>query len=168
VLCLPSTLLHLSFHPKLHPVPLPLPKSLAVVITNSLAPHALTNTAPEHYNLRVVEVLIAARILATAWGVGDIEGVNGKRIWFKEVLDAWARKTGIEGEKEVFEQAILAVHTILEVDGRGERGWTREEMIESSGMSREDFTKTYLEFLESNLNCPSKTTDQIADTSSPG
>jgi galactokinase len=120
-----------------------------VVITNSLTPHELTDSAPEQYNLRVVEVLVAARILAHSAGLDDLTGVNGKRIWLKEVLDASKGKYGVTGERELLERGLKEAEKVLSVEGRGETGWTREEMIQASGMSPEEFTKTYLEFLES-------------------
>lgn len=124
-----------------------LPASLAVVITNSLAPHALADSAPERYNLRVVEVLVASRLLLHAWGIDAPRmtkaGEEG-RIWLKEALDLWAQSGS---EVEVYERALKALPAVLGKDGRGERGWTREEMIEASGMSEEAFTKTYLDFV---------------------
>ena len=166
-LCLPNTLLHLAFHPQLHPEPLPLPVSLAIVIANSLSAHALTDTAPEQYNLRVVESLCAARLLLHAWGLSNPPKVsasltNGNnadtpehrlrsgpekgRLWLKEVLEVWIPDCP---DEEVYERALSQLDEVLGVDGRGEKGWTREEMIEASGMSASDFTATYLEFLES-------------------
>lgn len=150
-LCLSNTLLHLSFFPSLSPVPLPLPKSVGIVITNSLAPHDLTDTAPEQYNLRVVESLVAARLLLHAWGLSDHPRVKGKvgeggRVWLREVLEMWAPGESPVG---VYEKALKDLERILGKGGRAQKGWTTEEMIAESGMSKDEFTETYLHhFLE--------------------
>ncbi|ORY28308.1 putative galactokinase [Naematelia encephala] len=152
-LSLSNALLHLSFHPTLLPEPLPLPAGVSVVITNSLAPHALTNSAPEHYNLRVVETLCAARLLLHAWGLDEHPRVRGKigseaRIWLREVLDLWVGEVNADNDIEVYTKALEDVQKYLAAGDKGERGWTREEMIQASGMSVEDFTLTYLDFIE--------------------
>ncbi|WVF71975.1 hypothetical protein IAT40_006785 [Kwoniella sp. CBS 6097] len=174
VLCLPYTLLHLDFHPTLTPTPLPIPSSLAIVITNSLAPHSLTDSAPEHYNLRVVEVLCAARILAHAWGLSDSGTIGKNRIWLREVLEEAATKWSSpksEGEQpngivnghvngigggvtagkseggvsvEVMERALSEIKGILGREG----GWSKEDMVDASGLTKEEFEETYLHFLE--------------------
>jgi hypothetical protein len=132
-------------------VPLPLPKSVGIVITNSLAPHDLTDTAPEQYNLRVVESLVAARLLLHAWGLSDHPRVKGKvgeggRVWLREVLEMWAPG---ESPVAVYEKALKDLESILGKGGRAQKGWTTEEMIAESGMSKDEFTETYLHhFLE--------------------
>jgi galactokinase len=120
-----------------------------VVITNSLTPHALTDSAPEQYNLRVVEGLIAARLLARSWGLGELTGVNDKRIWFKEVLGAYGEKEGISDEMGLLKRGMEEVKRVLGVEGRDKIGWTREQMVEASGLSEEEFKSLYLDFLES-------------------
>lgn len=120
-----------------------------MVITNSLAPHSLADSAPERYNLRVVEVLVASRLLLHAWGVDDARlkasGEDG-RIWLKEALDLWQKKEGISND-ELFEKALAALPDVLGKNGRDIEGWTKEEMIEASGMTAEAFTETYLNFI---------------------
>jgi len=121
------------------------------VITNSLAVHELANSAPEQYNLRVVESLCAARLLLHAWGMDDHPHITGKsgaagRLWLKEALAHWSQGGD---EVMVHEKAISCLKDTLGQDGRDVRGWTREEMIEASGMGEQDFTHTYLDFLES-------------------
>lgn len=142
-----NSILHLQFHPTLEASPVRLPNGLSVVITNSLAPHALADSAPERYNLRVVEVLCASRILLHAWGVDAprmTEAGEGGRIWLREALDLWAQQGT---DAEMFAKALASIPAVLGADGRDKRGWTREEMIAASGMSEADFTKTYLDFV---------------------
>ncbi|OCF36635.1 galactokinase [Kwoniella heveanensis BCC8398] len=141
-LCLPYTLLHLDFYPTLTPTPLPIPSSLAIVITNSLAPHSLTDSAPEHYNLRVVEVLCATRILAHAWGLST--QIGRKRVWLREVLEVAADKWALDVQAEGRVHSNGTVNGILGREG----GWSRHDMIEASAMSKAEFEETYLHFLE--------------------
>lgn len=145
-LALPNNLLHLSFHPGLLPAPLPLPGNVSLVITNSLAPHSLTDSAPEEYNLRVIEILIATRLILHHWKL-ESQFYGNPRPWLREVLGAWVGEKGHMGwekEGEVTEKALGDIEWIKR-DG----GWTREEMIKYSGMDEEEFKKSYLDFLES-------------------
>lgn len=143
-LSLKGSLLHLSFHPKLDTEPVPLPSGLAVVITNSMAPHALADSAPERYNLRVVEVLCAARLLLKAWGVTaprTSQSGDGGRIWLKEAIDMLGKRGT---PAELYQHALDALPAIL---GAHPQGWSREEMVAASGMSDEAFAATYLDFI---------------------
>ncbi|ODN98441.1 galactokinase [Cryptococcus wingfieldii CBS 7118] len=146
-LALPNNLLHLSFHPTLLPTPLPLPGSLSLVITNSLAPHSLTDSAPEEYNLRVIEILIATRLLLNRWKLSSSFN-EAPRPWLREVLGVWSGETdgehmGWEKEREVVEKALGDIGWL-----RKDGGWSREEVIAVSGLKEEDFRKSYLEYLE--------------------
>ncbi|OXG38945.1 galactokinase [Cryptococcus neoformans Bt15] len=144
-LALPNNLLHLSFHPGLLPAPLPLPGNVSLVITNSLAPHSLTGSAPEEYNLRVIEILIATRLILHHWKLESHFNDN-PRPWLREVLGAWVGEKGHMGwekEGEVMEKALGDIEWIKR-DG----GWSREEMVKYSGMNEEEFKKSYLDFLE--------------------
>lgn len=145
-LALPNNLLHLSFYPSLLPSPLPLPGNLSLVITNSLAPHSLTESAPEEYNLRVIEVLIATRLILHHWKL-ESQFSDNPRPWLREVLGAWVGEKGHMGwekEGEVIEKALGDIEW-MKRDG----GWSREEMVKYSGMDEEVFKKSYLDFLES-------------------
>ena len=122
-----------------------------MVITNSLAPHELTSSAPEEYNLRVIEVLCATRLLVHAWGLDKSPRLAGKtgedgRMWLREALEMWSEE---KDQHALYESGLKEVDRVFGANGRGETGWTREEMIQASGMSKEDFTSTFLEFLES-------------------
>lgn len=145
-LSLKSSLLHLSFHPKLDTEPVPLPDGLAVVITNSLAPHSLTDSAPERYNLRVVEVLCASRLLLKAWDMTaprTTQAGEAGRIWLKETIDMLGKKGTAS---ELYQHALDALPSALGGE-HAKEGWTREEMIAASGMTAEQFTETYLDFV---------------------
>ncbi|KIR39238.1 galactokinase [Cryptococcus deuterogattii Ram5] len=144
-LALPNNLLHLSFYPSLLPSPLPLPGNISLVITNSLAPHSLTESAPEEYNLRVIEILIATRLILHHWKL-ESQFSDNPRPWLREVLGAWVGEKGHMGwekEREVMEKALGDIEW-MKMDG----GWSREEMVKYSGMDGEEFEKSYLDFLE--------------------
>ncbi|WVF71062.1 galactokinase [Kwoniella sp. CBS 6097] len=151
ILSNPNSLLHLSFYPSLHATNLPLPSSLALVITNSLAPHALADSAPERYNLRVVENLCATRLLLHALKI-DIgvsptrQGGSSGRLWLREALEHWGETRHMD-ERAVYEHLLSRISHILGKDGRGVTGWTAEQMIEESGMSAEVFRSTFLTFI---------------------
>ncbi|BEI81718.1 hypothetical protein CcaverHIS002_0208780 [Cutaneotrichosporon cavernicola] len=143
-LSLKGSLLHLSFDPKLETEPVPLPSGLAVVITNSLAPHSLADSAPERYNLRVVEVLCASRLLLHAWGIDpppSRQVGEDRRIWLKETLDMLGKKASYP---ELYQQALDALPSVL---GAHPEGWTQEQMVAVSGMRPGCFQKTYLDFV---------------------
>lgn len=106
-----------------------------------MVPHSLTDSAPKQYNLRVVESLIAARLLLHAWGLSDSRPAG--RIWLKEVLFLRYGQ-----EVPSYETLLSQVEEILGSDGKGDRGWTREEMIDKSGLSSTEFTRLYLDFLQ--------------------
>lgn len=141
-----NSVLHLSFHPSLEAKPLPLPPSLAVVITNSLAPHGLVDDAPERYNLRVVEVLCASRLLLHAWGVDEprmAKAGEPGRIWLREAVDMREKQSS---EEEMYKRALGDLDRVLGADGH-ESGWTKDEMVAASGMTPAAFEETYLDFI---------------------
>lgn len=144
--CLPGQLLHLSFHPELSPAILPLPSSLALVITNSLEPHALAESAPERYNLRVFENLCAVRLLLHAWHVDGKEVPHSKeeaeRTWMKEAAIFLGEKTQLS-EEETYHRLLRDIDNVLGADGKAESGWTREEIIDGSGLSAEAFDEIF-------------------------
>lgn len=133
-----------------------------MVISNSLAPHALADSAPVQYNLRVVESLCAARVLLHAWGLTDhprlkdtekedwkLKTGEEGRLWLREVLELkWPGRAEKGEEQQMYEEARADLQSALGTDERDKKGWTREEMIAVSGMSEHEFSETYLHFLE--------------------
>lgn len=49
----------------------------------------------------------------------------------------------------VLEEAVKEAEIVLGSGHKGKNGWTKEEMIEASGMGDGEFDKTYLDFLPS-------------------
>jgi hypothetical protein len=152
VFCLPGQLLHLSFYPQLSPGLLPLPQSLAIVITNSLEPHALSEHAPERYNLRVFETLCAVRLLLRDWNfdrdLGSPSCVEQTgRVWFREALHLLSDKLGLS-EEEAYVKISKDIERVLGSDGRDKQGWTKKDIIQASGMPEEQFNNTFTKTLQ--------------------
>jgi galactokinase len=152
VFCVPGQLLHLSFYPQPSSGLLPLPSSLAIVITNSLEPHALSESAPERYNLRVFENLWAVRLLLREWNYdhglelpSDVE--HSGRVWLREALHLLSAKLGLS-EEEAYVQISKDIERVLGADGKDKLGWKKEDIIQASGMRTEDFYNTFARTIE--------------------
>ncbi|OXM76047.1 galactokinase [Cryptococcus neoformans Bt63] len=151
ILSVPNSLLHLSFYPSLRPATLPLPSSLTLVITNSMAPHSLADSAEDRYNLRVVENLCATRILLHAFGadagvLSTTQRGSTGRLWLREALEHWAEDAHMD-EETVYRDLLARIVGVLGKKGRDKSGWTRDQMIEESGMTAADFEATFLAFI---------------------
>lgn len=65
------------------------------------------------------------------------------------MLELWRPGKVDDLKSNVYEEAIKSAEQILGKGGRGDSGWTREEMIEECGMTEEEFKETYLDFIPS-------------------
>ncbi|KAF9001591.1 galactokinase gal [Cyathus striatus] len=147
-----SSALYITFYPALKASPVRLPDKAVFVCANSLVISDKAVTAKWHYNLRVVETLVGARILARklSISVGERE-----KITFREVVGRYAGEKpgedmGIDKLTEVLETMINDKVDLLrpkDVTG-GEWGVTMEQMIELSGLSKEVFEEVYLSWVE--------------------
>ncbi|KAG6868182.1 hypothetical protein C0993_006477 [Termitomyces sp. T159_Od127] len=147
-----SSALYISFFPMLKATAVPLPSGSVFVCANSLVVSDKAVTAKRNYNLRVVETLVGARILARALGIS----VNEKeRVTLREVVGRFL------GEREGQELSIDALQAGLErvekevevlrpevVSDDGELGVTMKEMIVMSGLSEQGFHDVYLSWVE--------------------
>lgn len=133
-----------------------------LVCAHSLKVSDKALTAKKGYNLRVVETLVGARVLARHLG---IEVGPKEKITLREVVgrlvgekDIGAGGSGmpIEGLMKVLEQmgSVLDVLKGSTDDPATGFGVTLEEMIEMSGLAREDFMQVYLSWVEG-LHFPS-------------
>jgi len=149
----PSSALYITFYPKLKASAVPLPPHCVFVCANSLVVSDKAITAKHRYNLRVVETLVGARILARHLNipVGDRE-----RITFREVVGKFI---GEQADQELDISALMQslsammVHAdILRPAGYqgpdDEPGVTMEEMVEKSGLSKKQFYDLYLSHAE--------------------
>ncbi|KAG5337498.1 hypothetical protein C0989_009496 [Termitomyces sp. Mn162] len=147
-----SSALYISFFPKLEATPVSLPSGSIFVCANSLVVSDKAVTAKRNYNLRVVETLAGARILARTLGISVGEK---ERITFREVIGR------LLGEQQEQELAIDALQRGLERMGQevevlrpkgvpddGQLGVTMQEMVVMSGLSEEAFHDVYLSWVE--------------------
>jgi len=156
-----NSALYISFYPTLSAEPIELPTERAdppavFVIANSLVVSDKVVSAKTQYNLRVVETLVGARILAGRLGVrvGRTEKVT-----FREVLGRWVsggeEESGKEIEMEKLKDGLERI--LVEVEGLkppptkvidGQLGVSLEEMVSLSGLTEPEFHHLYLSWVE--------------------
>lgn len=168
-----NSALYVSFFPHLSAQPIPLPGASTTstsispasspqpravfVCANSLVVSDKLVHARTRYNLRVVETLVAARVLARRLNipVGEKEKVT-----LREVLGRVMSEDAGSGEDmdlgilmQGLERMISEVE-LLKPNQRddGEEGVTLEEMIEWSGLSEDVFREVYLSWVDGKSN----------------
>ncbi|KAF9060500.1 GHMP kinase [Rhodocollybia butyracea] len=117
----------------------PLPLDAVFIIANSLVVSDKAVTAKQNYNLRVVETLAAARILARSLG---IKVAKDEKVTLREVVGQLAGE--VEERMECKAERLKPRNATED----GQLGVTMEEMIEMSGLSTEEFNKVYLSWVE--------------------
>ncbi|RPD72427.1 Galactokinase [Lentinus tigrinus ALCF2SS1-7] len=157
VICTPHSAIFVNFYPKLtaEPIPLPTPRTVpraVFVCANSLVVSDKAVTAKFHYNLRVVETLVAARVLGRLL---NLPLTATERPTLRVILSRWLGTPEADLEKEDVKSAIERFLPEIEKlrpsrEGRaaGEEGVTMKEMIELSGLSEEQFNEVYLSWVE--------------------
>ncbi|KAI0267823.1 galactokinase gal [Gloeopeniophorella convolvens] len=152
VISTPASVLYVTFYPHLAASPAALPLGTLVLanscVTSEKAVHARTR-----YNLRVVETLAAARILARHLGV-RVE--PRERVTLREVVGrfgtepegGWPEDSA--GLRGALERAVGYVEKLrpASADTDGQEGIPLETMIEWSGLSDEDFKDVYLSWID--------------------
>ena len=156
-----NSALYISFYPTLIAQPIKLPTERAdppavFVIANSLVVSDKAVSAKTQYNLRVVETLVGARILANRLGV---EIGCTEKVTFREVLGRWIsgdeKGPGKEIEVEKLKDGLERI--LVEVEGlrpppdeitEGQLGVTLEEMIRLSGLPEPEFHQLYTSWVE--------------------
>ncbi|KAH9481177.1 Galactokinase [Psilocybe cubensis] len=151
VMCDPSSALYITFHPSLHAETVPLPGRAVFVIANSLVVADKALSAKRGYNLRVVETLVGARILAKSLGV-KVDA--NERITFREVAGKFIGERDNEDiGPDNLENALVEMEYKLEVLKpnkivNGQLGVTMDEMIKMSGLSKGAFEELYLSWVD--------------------
>ncbi|TCD61100.1 galactokinase [Steccherinum ochraceum] len=174
-----NSALYISFYPSLAAelvtLPTTIPGSLeeeaVFVVANSLVVSDKVVGAKTRYNLRVVETLLAARLLATHLGLPQTfftTCVTPNRPTLREVVGAFLRvrypdtveplseeslESGLELLVDVVESLRGdAVREALGMDSagvpEGESGLTIEEIIKASGMDENVFREVYLSWVD--------------------
>lgn len=160
----PSSALYISFFPTLSASPVPLPTRATFIISNSLVVSDKALTAKHRYNLRVVETLVGARILANHLGVKLLD--DKEKVTYREVLGRVVGEPQGCGGEMGMEALIVGLKTVLgkikcllpkgvnnlrqgEEEKEGQQlGVTMEEMIEMSGLSPKAFHEVYLSWVD--------------------
>lgn len=156
-----NSALYISFYPTLSSQPIELPTELTdppavFVIANSLVVSDKAVSAKTQYNLRVIETLVGARVLANHLGV---KIGREEKVAFREVLGRWVsgdeRVSGEEIEVEKLKDGLERILEELEVLKPppdmaigGQLGVTMEEMTIMSGLPESEFHKLYLSWVE--------------------
>lgn len=154
-----ASALYITFYPSLNAFPIPLPPRSVFVCANSLVVSDKAVTAKRRYNLRVVETLVGARVLARALGVqvGESEKVTLREVLGRVVGERKGEELDVDELRKVLERMVKEVE-VLKPKGRWsgeELGVTMEEMIELSGLPEAVFRQVYLSWVEGKLaECP--------------
>ncbi|THH12665.1 hypothetical protein EW146_g7483 [Bondarzewia mesenterica] len=164
VMSTPASALYVTFYPRLAASPVPIPGASSVgataanappcavfVLANSLVISEKAIHARTRYNLRVVETLVAARVLARRIGLhlGHKERPTLREIVSRlggEPEGGWTE--GDIGFKHAVEKAVRAVENLKPGKVEGQEGVTMEEMIEWSGMGEKEFREVYLDWID--------------------
>lgn len=147
-----ASALYITFYPSLNAFPIPLPPRSVFVCANSLVVSDKAVTAKRRYNLRVVETLVGARVLARALGVqvGESEKVTLREVLGRVVGERKGEELDVDELRKVLERMVKEVE-VLKPKGRWsgeELGVTMEEMIELSGLPEAVFRQVYLSWVE--------------------
>ncbi|KAJ1895091.1 galactokinase [Coemansia sp. IMI 209127] len=133
--------LFIEFHPELQATPVKLPESnppLVFVIANTLVVSDKHVTAPEYYNLRVVETRVGALILAKHLGIADRAACkNVDPLTFKIVMDECfaGKHTTRGGDVEAWIERLEAMlEASKEAFGSRPEGYTREQIASELGI----------------------------------
>jgi len=127
------------FAPELGATTVEFPADTEFVIANSGVNADKHDTAPENYNLRVVETTIAAEVLARRLELGELKSRDGFGGTLQEVVEKYFR--GKDKQEEVklqeFGEVVRGVFT-------GEGEYTRSELAEMMDMKEDELVEKYM------------------------
>ena len=142
--------LYISFYPSLNAVPAPFPNTIphaAFVIANSLAISNKAETGKFRYNLRVVETLVGAHVLAKVLGLAV---KSTRRKTYREVLGEWWTTLGNIDDEATLKGAILSLLEsgyLERLKGKGQEDVTLDEMVEMTGVTKGEFNDIFLSWV---------------------
>lgn len=150
----PSKVLLILFKPELLATPFELPKSepeSVFLISNSLVTANKTETAPTNYNLRVVEVAVAADILVHRFGLKTAQDSNLKTASLRGAFDAYFTQKLNQPEWDGvdinvgIERLAKMLEVVEELYSESEKaGFSTEDAARATGKTAADFEATYL------------------------
>ncbi|KIJ51519.1 hypothetical protein M422DRAFT_58977 [Sphaerobolus stellatus SS14] len=146
--------LYITFHPRLSAEPIPLPVTTprsVFVCANSLVVADKVVSSKFRYNLRVVETLVAARLLAQHLKVevGKTEKITLKQVVHRFLGVPESEDIHSDELKEGLERVLPEVESLRKdtsSDG-DDPGLTLEEMVKRTGLSTEEFCELYLSWV---------------------
>ncbi|CEP63541.1 galactokinase LALA0_S08e04852g [Lachancea lanzarotensis] len=146
--------LYVEFKPELKATPFMFPKlknaEVQFIIANTMVLSNKVETAPTNYNLRVVEVTVAANVLATKYGVVLERVGNLEKGTLREFMDAYhARYHGAteawSGDIEEGISRLTKMLQLVEDTMSGySSGYTVQQASEAVGTSMQEFARDYL------------------------
>ena len=147
--------LYVQFFPSLEGEPVPIPSTnpaISFVIANTLVTSDKATTAKFNYNLRVVETLAGAALLAKKLG---LRYTPQDKVSYREIVSQLAGSehelTGAgvnvsdktDGLRQAFKKTLAAIEQHLgSADIR--EGLTEDELSSALGLSKQQFAETYL------------------------
>lgn len=143
----------ISFKPELAAAPFALPVTepeLVFLISNSLVVANKTETAPSNYNLRVVEVAVAADILDHQFGLGAPATLNIGTATLRGVLDGYFEKQGEpKWDGNDIDEGIRRLQAMLKIvedtySASERNGLTTEQAAQKVGLDAAAFEQKYL------------------------
>jgi galactokinase len=132
-----ENLVFVEFAPELKGTPIKFPDDdVMFVIANSLVNADKHDTAPENYNLRVVETTVSAEILARMLELGELKTRDGFGGTLQEVVEKYFKGKSLE-EQDKLEQFQKVVEKMFMDKGEyslselaGMMGLTESELVE--------------------------------------
>ncbi|CAL1717415.1 unnamed protein product [Somion occarium] len=168
ILSTPNSALYITFYPSLSAELVSLPQAtkagegVVLVCANSLVVSDKVVGAKTRYNLRVVETLVAARVLSRKLNLTlPPSSTSNKPPTLREVLSAYIGRPepiAADALKEGLERILAEIHVLKASALRGEigivgnededEGVTMEEMISASGLGEDEFKRIYLSWVD--------------------
>lgn len=147
---IPSSSLYITFFPSLAASPVPLPPGAVFIVANSLKVADKVLTARHGYNLRVLETLAGARVLANSLRI-RVEAKE--KITLREVVERYSQNSDEELEPVLLSFLESDILDVLKSKGieSDQFGVTMDEMIKMSGMSTGLFEEVYLSLVDGEL-----------------
>ncbi|ORX57470.1 galactokinase [Hesseltinella vesiculosa] len=128
--------LHVEFVPRLATQPVQLPLGACFVIAHTLVTADKFTSGPRHYNLRVVETKIGARILGRC-----LFGSDSTLDTYKEVMDRYFQDKLQVSEADQMTELLALVETHLT---HKDRGYTQQEMADAVGLPEQTMVAEYM------------------------
>ncbi|CAI4037899.1 hypothetical protein SMKI_04G2350 [Saccharomyces mikatae IFO 1815] len=149
--------LYVEFRPELKATPFKFPqlksREISFVIANTLVKSNKFESAATNYNLRVIEVTVAANVLAAKYGVAlpsHKDNSNSERGSLRDFMDAYYARYENQaqpwnGDIETGIERLIKMLKLVEESFLGKKnGFTVDAAATALNCSREEFTRDYL------------------------